>query len=142
MSRVHPPRHSTAALPAWRPQTRLTTGPARGAIIAPHAALVILPPLANEFNTLVKPASLLVIISVPELYVIFSRKAGNVFAPFEFFLASAVWYLLLTTIWGVIQSLLNLRLGRGAGGEQAPGLRERLFGGRSSVDKSLVSGGR
>jgi polar amino acid transport system permease protein len=73
-------------------------------IVLPQAARVIIPPLGNEFNNMLKTTSLLVIISVPELYVIFSRKQGNFFAPFEFFLAAAVWYLLLTTIWGVIQA--------------------------------------
>ena len=46
------------------------------------------------------------------------NAAANVFHPFEFFLAAAVWYLLLTTIWGVIQAWIERRLGRGAGGEQ------------------------
>ncbi len=36
---------------------------------------------------------------------------ANFFAPFELFLAAAVWYLLLTTIWGVIQAWIERRLG-------------------------------
>jgi polar amino acid transport system permease protein len=120
----------------------MTYGKAMRRIVLPQAARVIIPPLGNEFNNMLKTTSLLVIISVPELYVIFSRKQGNVFAPFEYFLAAAVWYLLLTTIWSVIQSYIERRLGRGVSGDRPPGLRERLFGGRSSVDQSLVSGGR
>ena len=120
----------------------MTYGKAMRRIVLPQAARVIIPPLGNEFNNMLKTTSLLVIISVPELYVIFSRKQGNVFAPFEFFLAAAVWYLLLTTIWSVIQSRIERRLGRGVGGDRPPSLRERLFGGRSAVDPSLVTGGR
>ena len=120
----------------------MTYGKAMRRIVLPQAARVIIPPLGNEFNNMLKTTSLLVIISVPELYVIFSRKQGNDFAPFEYFLAAAVWYLLLTTIWGVIQAWIERRIGRGAGGEKPPSMRERLFGLGRTVDPSLVSGGR
>ncbi len=120
----------------------MTYGKAMRRIVLPQAARVIIPPLGNEFNNMLKTTSLLVIISVPELYVIFSRKAGNVFAPFEYFLAAAVWYLLLTTIWGVIQAWIERRVGRGAGGEKPPSMRERVLGLGRTVDPSLVSGGR
>jgi polar amino acid transport system permease protein len=121
----------------------MTFGQAMRRIVLPQAARIIVPPLGNEFNNMLKTTSLLVIISVPELYVIFSRKQGNDFAPFEYFLAAAIWYLLLTTIWSFFQSIIERRLGRGAGGERPPSLRERLFGGsRAAVEPSLVSGGR
>jgi polar amino acid transport system permease protein len=120
----------------------MTYGKAMRRIVLPQAARVIIPPLGNEFNNMLKTTSLLVIISVPELYVVFSRKQGNFFAPFEFFLAAAIWYLLLTTIWGVIQAWIERRLGRGAGGERPPSMRERVFGLGREVDPSLVSGGR
>jgi polar amino acid transport system permease protein len=97
----------------------------------PQAARVIVPPLGNEFNNMLKTTSLLVVISVPELYVVFSQKNGSgstSFHPFELFLAAAVWYLLLTTIWGFIQASLERRLGRGTGAGSEPGLRARLFG--------------
>lgn len=119
----------------------MTYGQAMRRIVLPQAARIIVPPLGNEFNNMLKTTSLLVIISVPELYVIFSRKQGNSFAPFEYFLAAAVWYLLLTTIWSVIQSRIEARLGRGTGGERPPSLRERLLGGRSAVESRLESGG-
>jgi polar amino acid transport system permease protein len=114
-------------------------------IVLPQAARIIVPPLGNEFNNMLKTTSLLVVISVPELYVIFSRLNGNYFAPFEFFLAAAVWYLLLTTAWGFVQSAIERRLGRGFdGGEERPGLGARIFGSRfgRSPDPSRVSGGR
>jgi polar amino acid transport system permease protein len=104
-------------------------------IVLPQAARVIVPPLGNEFNNMLKTTSLLVILgNVPELYVTFSRKNGSgptSFHPFELFLAAAVWYLLLTTVWTFIQAWIERRLGRGVGGEPPPGLRARLFGLRS-----------
>jgi polar amino acid transport system permease protein len=104
-------------------------------IVLPQAARVIVPPLGNEFNNMLKTTSLLVILgNVPELYVTFSRKNGSgptSFHPFELFLAAAVWYLLLTTVWTIIQAWIERRLGRGVSGEPPPGLRARLFGLRS-----------
>jgi len=125
----------------------MTFGKAMRRIILPQAARVIVPPLGNEFNNMLKTTSLLVVISVPELYVTFSYKNASgptVFHPFELFLAAAVWYLLLTTIWGLVQAQIERRLGRGVGGEAGPGLRQRLFGSRlrPNSDPSVVSGGR
>src|SRR3954470_21421834 len=100
-------------------------------IVLPQAARVIVPPLGNEFNNMLKTTSLLVVISVPELYVVFSNKNGSCstsFHPFELFLAAAVWYLLLTTIWGFIQAWIERRLGKSTAGESGRGLSARLIG--------------
>lgn len=115
-------------------------------VVLPQAARVIIPPLGNEFNNMLKTTSLLVVISVPELYVIFSRKNGTLFAPFELFLAAAVWYLLLTTIWSVIQSRIERRLARGTGAAQDATIRwrDRLLGYRNASQQSgpPMGGGR
>jgi polar amino acid transport system permease protein len=112
----------------------MTRGLAMRRIVLPQAARVIVPPLGNEFNNMLKTTSLLVILgNVPELYVTFSRKNGSgpaSFHPFELFLAAAVWYLLLTTVWSLIQVRVERRLSRGTGtiADAGPGLRDRLFG--------------
>src|SRR6266581_2205862 len=65
-------------------------------IVLPQASRVIVPPLGNEFNNMLKTTSLLVVISVPELYVVFSFLNANgpaSFHPFELFLACAIWFL-------------------------------------------------
>jgi polar amino acid transport system permease protein len=114
-------------------------------IVLPQAARVIVPPLGNEFNNMLKTTSLLVLISVPELYTIVNRKQGQFFAPFEFYLAAAVWYLLMTTIWSVIQAWIERKLAKGvAGASPGPSLRERLFGGgvRSPDELPAITGGR
>jgi polar amino acid transport system permease protein len=123
----------------------MTYGQLMRRIILPQAARVIVPPLGNEFNNMLKTTSLLVLISVPELYTVFNRLQGNYFAPFEFYLAAAVWFLLLTTIWSVIQAWIERRLSRGTGTTASgPSLRSRLFGGtRSPAGEAVqVSGGR
>lgn len=118
-------------------------------IVLPQAARVIVPPLGNEFNNMLKTTSLLVIIGVQELFVTFEQlnaSGSMTFHPLELFLAAAVWYLLLTTIWSIIQARIEARLGRGVAGAGGggPSLRERLFGRGGPVpeDPSQISGGR
>jgi len=109
-------------------------------IVLPQAARVIVPPLGNEFNNMLKTTSLLTIVSVSELFVTFQQLNGNgpsSFHPFELFLACAVWFLLLTTIWSVIQAWIERRLAKGAPGptiDAGPGLASRLFGLRGSTE--------
>jgi polar amino acid transport system permease protein len=102
-------------------------------IVLPQAARVIIPPLGNEFNNMLKTTSLLVVLgNVPELYVTFSRKNGSgptSFHAFELFLAAAVWYLLLTTIWSLVQAWIERRLGQGDRRDEQPGIGGRLITG-------------
>ncbi|MGA3057097.1 MAG: amino acid ABC transporter permease [Candidatus Limnocylindrales bacterium] len=114
----------------------MTYGQTMSRIVLPQAARVIIPPLGNEFNNMLKTTSLLSLLSVFELYNTFSVAQGTSYASFELFGACAVWYLLLTTIWGFIQSYIERRLAKGTSGapEAGPGLRARLFGQRPYVD--------
>lgn len=103
-------------------------------IVLPQAARVVVPPLGNEFNNMLKTTSLLFVLAVPELFVTFSQLNGSgptSFHPFELFLACAIWFLLLTTIWSLIQARIEKRLARGTGtgADQGPSMRNRLFGG-------------
>ncbi len=100
-------------------------------IVLPQAARVIIPPLGNEFNNMLKTTSLLVIISVRDIFGAFEVKQGSDFHPFENYLAAAVWYLLLTTLWGIVQGWIERRFGRGLAVDSGPGLMARLFSVRS-----------
>jgi len=112
----------------------MTYSKAMRRIVLPQAARIIVPPLGNEFNNMLKTTSLLVVLSVPELFVTFTQFNANgpkAFHPFELFLACALWFLVLTTIWGVIQGWIERRLARGTPGASIsgrPGLRDRLLG--------------
>ena len=99
----------------------MTYGQTMRRIVLPQAARVIIPPLGNEFNNMLKTTSLLTIVSVFELYNTFSVAAGHSYAYFELFGAAAVWYLLMTTIWGLIQSRIEKRFARGTAGSAAGG---------------------
>ena len=102
-------------------------------IILPQAARVIVPPLGNEFNNMLKTTSLLFAIGVQELYETFVIKQGNNYQPFEMYLAAAVWFLALTTVWSLVQIRIERRFARGTASDAARahrggGFRERFAG--------------
>ena len=97
-------------------------------IILPQAAKVIIPPLGNEFNNMMKTTSLLEIISATELFFAFNQVNARVFKPFELFIAVSLYYLLLTTIWSFIQARLEAGLGERKGEVRTEGLVRHFLG--------------
>jgi polar amino acid transport system permease protein len=85
-------------------------------VILPQAARVIVPPLGNEFNSTMKDTALLTVIGGVELFHAFGQLNGRLFAPFELFFAMSLYYLALTTLWGLVQSRIERRLRRGSAG--------------------------
>ena len=78
-------------------------------IVLPQAMRVIIPPLGNEFNNMLKTTSLASVISLNELLGA-SQAIGNpIFRPLELLVSASVWYLVLTTIWGTIQAVIERR---------------------------------
>jgi polar amino acid transport system permease protein len=113
-------------------------------IVLPQAARVIIPPLGNEFNNMIKNTSLLYVLSVFELYTTFESKATTTLIYFEYFTACCIWYLLLTTIWGIVQGRIERRFARGTSvSSGGPSLRERLFSSRrrDRAEEITVLGG-
>jgi polar amino acid transport system permease protein len=98
-------------------------------IILPQAAKVIIPPLGNEFNNMMKTTSLMVVISAGELFYGFTQINARLFKPFELFIDASLYYLLLTTIWTVIQSRIEASLGERKGVETSPNMLQRMFKG-------------
>jgi len=96
-------------------------------IILPQAARVIVPPLGNEFNNMLKTTSLVFTIGVYEMFSDAEIHYSNTFQPVEFFLAVAFWYLVLTGIWSVIQAAIERRLAASEQGDRLT-FRERLAG--------------
>jgi polar amino acid transport system permease protein len=88
----------------------MTSGLAMRRIVLPQAARVIVPPLGNEFNAMIKTTSLLAFIGVYEVFQDADVHYSNTFMPVEYFLAAAWWYLLLTSIWTLIQTQIERKL--------------------------------
>lgn len=89
----------------------MTYGLAMRRIVLPQAARVIVPPLGNEFNGMIKNTSLLAFIGVYEIFLDAEQGYSVTFKPVEYFIAVAFWYLVLTTIWGLIQVQIERKLG-------------------------------
>src|SRR6266576_5317638 len=73
----------------------MTYGLAMRRIVLPQAARVIVPPLGNEFNAMLKNTSLVFTIGVYEMFADAEIHYSTSFQPVEFFGAVAVWYLVL-----------------------------------------------
>ncbi len=107
----------------------MTSGLAMRRIVLPQAAKVIIPPLGNEFNNMMKTTSLAQVVSAGELYFGYTQVNARLFKPFELFIAASFYYLAMTTVWTVIQTWIEGQLGERKGVEKAPGVFERLFSG-------------
>jgi len=103
-------------------------------IVLPQALRVIIPPLGNEFNNMLKTTSLLSIIAVEELFRYAQAVNSSTFHSFEAYFGVALYYLLLTTIWSWIQARIERRLGvatTGSGGGRSWRMRMLGFANRS-----------
>lgn len=114
-------------------------GQAMRRIVLPQAARVIVPPLGNEFNNMLKTTSLLSIIGVYELFADAQQGYSATFKS-EFYVAVAFWYLVLTTAWTFIQAAIERRLAKSERGEELS-LRERLQAAWNPVTSWARGGG-
>ena len=94
-------------------------------IVLPQASRVIVPPLGNEFNNMLKTTSLVFTIGVYEMFADAEIHYSQTFKPVEFFLAVAFWYLVLTGVWTIIQAQIERKLTASERGDELSFL-ERL----------------
>lgn len=119
----------------------MTYGQTMSRIVLPQAARVIIPPLGNEYNNMIKNTSLLYVLSVYELFTTFDNYAITTFLYFEYFFACCFWYLLLTTIWSFVQAWIERKFSKGTG-QASVGLtwRERLMSRGKPEDIAVLGG--
>ncbi|MBU8809242.1 amino acid ABC transporter permease [Mycolicibacterium goodii] len=99
-------------------------------IIVPQALRVMVPPLGNSFNGLMKTTSVLSVIGVSEMFLVTQSISSATFHTFEIFIVAAIYYLALTTVWTFIQAGIENRLARQLGIEQRVPITQRLLGAR------------
>jgi polar amino acid transport system permease protein len=98
-------------------------------IVLPQAARFVIPPLGNEFNAMLKNTTLVSVIGVPELLLTTETLTSATFRVFELYAVVALYYLTLTTLWGMIQHRIERRFGEPTAPVAATtGFGERLFG--------------
>nr|WP_256476435.1 amino acid ABC transporter permease [Siccirubricoccus soli] len=88
-------------------------------VVWPQALRIIIPPLGNSVNGLLKTTSVASVISVDELLRRTQILIQERFLVLELFLVAALYYLVLTSLWELVQRRLEAHYGRGFGQEGA-----------------------
>jgi polar amino acid transport system permease protein len=100
-------------------------------VILPQAARVILPPLGNEFNNMLKTTSIASVIGMGELTHFAQQFGSPTFTTFELLIVVTLYYLVMTTVWGYVQSWIENRLDPNRSTKvelQQKGWTSRMFG--------------
>ncbi|MFJ3483440.1 amino acid ABC transporter permease [Pseudomonas sp. NPDC090202] len=104
----------------------MTFGKLMKRIVLPQAFRIIVPPLGNEFNVMLKNTTLVSVIGVQELLLSTQMITSATFRVFELYLVVAIYFLFLTTLWGFFQSWLERRFGQSE--RPTVSASKRLFG--------------
>jgi polar amino acid transport system permease protein len=81
-------------------------------ITLPQAFRLMIPPLGNSINSLLKATSLASVISVEEIMRRSDMLMQEHFQILEVYAAATVYYLMLTSVWDVVQRRLEKHFGR------------------------------
>ena len=87
----------------------MTRGLLMRRIILPQAFRLIIPPLGNQFNIMLKNTTLVSIIGVSELLLITETINSATFRTFELYTVVGLYFLTLTTLWGFVQRRIEMR---------------------------------
>jgi polar amino acid transport system permease protein len=88
-------------------------------VTLPQVIRIIIPPLGNSVNGLLKATSLASVISMEELMRRSQVLMQAKFEVLELYCVAAVFYLVLTSLWDVVQRRLERHYGRGYAPTQA-----------------------
>ncbi|WGD32203.1 amino acid ABC transporter permease [Ancylobacter sp. WKF20] len=88
----------------------LTTGQVMRWIVLPQAARIVLPPMGNQMIGMLKTSALVSVIAVEELLLVANQTASASFRYLEALTAAGVYYLALTTIFMVLQAMMERSL--------------------------------
>ncbi|QIB33570.1 amino acid ABC transporter permease [Ancylobacter pratisalsi] len=104
-------RSGLSAIPKGQVESSLALGMSRGEtlrrIVLPQVVRIILPAITNEAISTLKNTSLLSTITVVELTLYAQTIIATTFRPFEFYAATAVIYLIMTTMLSQLAAVLE-----------------------------------
>jgi polar amino acid transport system permease protein len=80
-------------------------------VLLPQAIRIIIPPLGNDFNLMMKSTTLLSVIGLQEMFLTAQSINSTTFKTFEIFTVAGCYYLFLTTVWSFIQRAIERKLG-------------------------------
>jgi len=87
-------------------------------IVLPQAMRVIIPPTGNEFINMLKTSSLAYAIQYNELLQSAVKIYSNNLAIIELLFTVSLWYLILTSVFSIVQYRIERRFSRGTRGMQ------------------------
>ena len=90
-------------------------------VVLPQALRLAIPPIGNQFIGMLKLSALISVIGVRELLLVADQAASSNFRYFEALSAAGAYYLLLTTLFMLVQHRIERALGQGAGTAGAMG---------------------
>ena len=107
-------RSALLAIPQGQYESAASLGMSRWQIlyriIAPQAFKIALPPLSNNFVSLVKDTSLAASITIVEIFMTAQRIAARTYEPLLLYCMVAVYYLVFCTFLNYLQSVLEKRM--------------------------------
>lgn len=83
-------------------------------VVLPQALRIILLPIGNQFNIMLKNSTLVSVIGVSEMLLVTETINSATFRTFELYSVLAIYFLVLTSIWGGVMGWLERRMDRGA----------------------------
>lgn len=97
-------------------------------VVLPQALRIVIPPIGNQFIGMLKLSALVSVIAVEELLLVANQTASSNFRYLEALSAAGIYYLAMTTVFMVLQALLEAKLRRRGRGRSGPSLTQRLLG--------------
>jgi polar amino acid transport system permease protein len=88
-------------------------------VVLPQALRIIIPPIGNQFIGMLKLSALVSVIGVQELLLVADQTASGNFRYIETLTAAGLYYLALTTVFMVIQSMIERSYRRRPGARRA-----------------------
>jgi polar amino acid transport system permease protein len=97
-------------------------------VVLPQALRIVIPPIGNQFIGMLKLSALVSVIGVKELLLVADETASGNFRYIETLTAAGIYYLVLTTVFMAIQSVIerSLRRRRVTSRQATPALEARL----------------
>ncbi|GGJ18261.1 amino acid ABC transporter permease [Neoroseomonas lacus] len=81
-------------------------------VVLPQAMRIIVPPIGNQFIGMLKLSAIVSVIAVEELLLVANQAASSNFRYLEALSAAGIYYLAMTTVFMVLQALLEATLRR------------------------------
>ncbi len=81
-------------------------------VVLPQAFRIVLLPIGNQFNIMLKNSTLVSVIGVSEMLLVTETINSATFRTFELYAVLAIYFLILTSIWGLIMRQIEQRMDR------------------------------